>query len=161
MAKEEEINYIVRIAGKDLDGKRSVWRAIQRVNGVGPVIANAVVQKLGYGKDKILGKLSDEEVDKLEESIKNPASIGLPNFLMNRRKDPETGEDLHLVGVDLKLNERSDIEFLKKIKSNKGFRHEKGLKVRGQRTQSTGRSGATVGVSRKKVKAKKKKGEGK
>jgi small subunit ribosomal protein S13 len=39
---------------------------------------------------------------------------------------------------------------LKKIRAYRGLRHERGLKVRGQRTKSTGRRGSTVGVSRKK-----------
>ncbi len=161
MAKEsEEINYIVRVAGTDLDGSKTVQRAIQKVKGVGPVISNAVVGQLGYGK-KLLGKLSEKEVEKLEESLKNPTSLGVPGHLVNRQKDPETGKNLHVVGVDLLMNQKGDIEFQKKIKTRRGFRHGKGLKVRGQRTKSTGRSGTTVGVVRKKIKQKmKKKKEG-
>jgi hypothetical protein len=39
---------------------------------------------------------------------------------------------------------------MKKIKTHKGIRHHWGLKVRGQRTKTTGRRGATVGVTKKK-----------
>ena len=39
----------------------------------------------------------------------------------------------------------------KKIKLHKGLRHYFGLKVRGQHTNSTGRRGKTVGVSRTKA----------
>ena len=42
-----------------------------------------------------------------------------------------------------------DINLMKKIRSYKGIRHERGQKVRGQRTKSTGRTGTTVGVKRK------------
>lgn len=162
MAKqEEEINYVVRVAGTDLDGRKPVWMAIQKVKGVGPVIANAVAMQLGYGRKKLLGKLSESEVKKIEDAIKNPASLGMPDYLLNRQKDPVTGEDIHVVGMDLIMNQRSDIEFLKKIKANKGFRHNKGLKVRGQRTKSTGRTGTTMGVVRKKAKAPAKKEAGK
>jgi small subunit ribosomal protein S18e len=45
---------------------------------------------------------------------------------------------------------REDIERMKKIKTHKGIRHHWGLKVRGQRTKTTGRRGATVGVTKKK-----------
>ena len=38
-----------------------------------------------------------------------------------------------------------------KIKLHKGLRHYFGLKVRGQHTNSTGRRGKTVGVSRTKA----------
>ena len=39
---------------------------------------------------------------------------------------------------------------LKRIRSYRGIRHERGLKVRGQRTRSTGRRGSVVGVKKKK-----------
>ncbi|MEM1533417.1 MAG: 30S ribosomal protein S13, partial [Desulfurococcaceae archaeon] len=38
------------------------------------------------------------------------------------------------------------IEREKRIKSYRGIRHSLGLKVRGQRTRTTGRIGGTVGV---------------
>jgi len=40
--------------------------------------------------------------------------------------------------------------FLVFFRSHRGIRHFRGLKVRGQRTKTTGRGGATVGVVRKK-----------
>jgi small subunit ribosomal protein S13 len=43
-----------------------------------------------------------------------------------------------------------DINILRKIRCYRGIRHETGQKVRGQRTKSTGRTGITVGVKRKK-----------
>ena len=38
---------------------------------------------------------------------------------------------------------------MKKIRCYRGIRHETGQKVRGQRTRSNGRTGLTLGVSRK------------
>ena len=38
---------------------------------------------------------------------------------------------------------------MKKIRTHRGLRHYWGLKVRGQRTKTTGRRGATVGVTKK------------
>jgi len=40
---------------------------------------------------------------------------------------------------------------MKRIKSYKGVRHNSNLKVRGQRTKSTGRHGLVIGVIRKKL----------
>jgi len=45
---------------------------------------------------------------------------------------------------------REDLERLKKVRAHRGIRHHCGLRVRGQRTKSTGRRGATVGVIKKK-----------
>jgi small subunit ribosomal protein S13 len=70
--------------------------------------------------------------------------------MLNRRKDLLSGEDRHIMGADLLVNLREDINLLRKIRSYRGIRHERGLKVRGQRTKSTGRRGAVVGVVRKK-----------
>ena len=44
---------------------------------------------------------------------------------------------------------KQDIDKMKKMKSWKGIRHSLGLKVRGQRTKTTGRVGRTVGYQRK------------
>ena len=73
----------------------------------------------------------------------------LPDWMLNRRKDLFTGEDLHILGAELPLRIREDINFLRKIRCYRGIRHERGLKVRGQRTRSTGRKGPAVGVIRK------------
>ncbi|MBU4308527.1 MAG: 30S ribosomal protein S13 [Nanoarchaeota archaeon] len=65
--------------------------------------------------------------------MKNPK---LPEFLFNRLKDFETGENKYLVGSDLELKKEFDIKRLKKIKSYRGIRHAAGLPLRGQRTRS-------------------------
>jgi small subunit ribosomal protein S13 len=56
-----------------------------------------------------------------------------------------------MLGSDWLVMIREDIDLMKRIKSYKGVRHEFGYKVRGQRTRSTGRKGAVVGVARKKI----------
>jgi small subunit ribosomal protein S13 len=55
------------------------------------------------------------------------------------------------VTSDLIFYVRNDIEREKRTKSWRGVRHTLGLKVRGQRTRTTGRTGMTVGVTRRKV----------
>jgi len=96
-----------------------------------------------------MGALSDGELSRVEDVIKDPLKHGIPPRMVNRRKDIETGRDMHLVGADLALKIKSDIDLMKDIKSWKGIRHSLGLKVRGQRTRTTGRSGKAVGVKKK------------
>ena len=55
------------------------------------------------------------------------------------------------MGPDLPLKLGEDIDLLRKIRSYRGIRHERGLRVRGQRTKATGRRGLVVGVMRKKI----------
>jgi small subunit ribosomal protein S13 len=65
--------------------------------------------------------------------------------------DFETGEDMHIVGVDLDVRRKDDINMMKMIRCYKGVRHEDGQKVRGQRTRSNGRTGLTLGVMRQRL----------
>ncbi|MEM3670025.1 MAG: 30S ribosomal protein S13, partial [Nitrososphaerota archaeon] len=55
------------------------------------------------------------------------------------------------VGPDLELNIKENIQREMRIKSWRGVRHSLGLKVRGQRTRTTGRKGGPVGVARRAV----------
>ena len=87
-------------------------------------------------------------MEKLDEIVRDLTKLGLPSWMYNRRRDPVLGTDRHLVGADLVLAVRSDIELLKKIRCWRGIRHMLGLKVRGQRTRTTGRLGLTIGVKK-------------
>lgn len=150
----EEIKGIVRLAGRDLKGTRRVQAAISSLRGVGSSMAKAIVHTAGIDGTQKVGKLDDDQIEKLTEIIEDPGKFGVPNYMLNRRKDFETGEDLHLVGGDIEIAEREDISREKDIRSRRGIRHQRGLPVRGQRTRSTGREGMTVGVQRDKLKRK-------
>jgi small subunit ribosomal protein S13 len=143
--------HITRIVNTDLDGTQKVGYALSRIKGIGNRMADAIVQKAGIDPNIRLGLLPEADVEKIEDMIKNPAKYSLPVWLLNRTKDRETGEDTHLVGADLTLQTKSDIDQMKRIKSWKGFRHSHGLKVRGQRTKSTGRKAKALGVKKKQV----------
>lgn len=127
--------YIVRIGNTDLDGKKGILMGLQKIKGVSFMIANACCNLLNIDKTKRTGELSDQEVEKLDTFIKNKKP-NLPIWLLNRRKDYETGEDMHLIGADLTFSHESDIRTLKKIKCYRGIRHMQGAPVRGQRTRS-------------------------
>jgi small subunit ribosomal protein S13 len=145
----KEFRHIVRVAGTDLDGSKKLVYGITRIRGIGPSFAAAVVRAAELKPDTRVGNLSEEEVDRLEEVVTDPAKYNLPSRLFNRRKDLETGRDGHLIGPDLALRVKGDIDFVKEIRTWKGVRHSLGLKVRGQRTKSTGRKGRAVGVKKK------------
>ncbi|HDM26795.1 MAG TPA: 30S ribosomal protein S13, partial [Candidatus Bathyarchaeota archaeon] len=145
-----EFRHIVRMADTDLDGSQKVAYALTKIKGVGIRLAGAIVRAAGVNPEERLGNLTDEEIERLEDAIRNPLKYGIPPYLLNRQRDPTTGKDLHLIGADLTLQVKADIDLMKKIKCWKGVRHSLGLKVRGQRTRTTGRKGATVGVRRKK-----------
>lgn len=148
--KEVKAKTIVRIANTDLDGEKKVVNALLNIKGLGHTMSRAVCIAAGIDPDRKLMSLSEEEIKKLEDVIKNPRAFGIPSWLLNRRFDPETGKDLHLVGQELVIKQKFDIQRMIDMKCYRGLRHMYGLPVRGQRTRSTHRKGMTVGVVRKK-----------
>ena len=88
-------------------------------------------------------------MEKLRAAVEGYAQK-VPGWMVNRPKDVYTGEARHLLGTEVSTTLDEDINIMRKIRSYRGIRHETGQKVRGQRTKSTGRTGATVGVKRKK-----------
>jgi len=147
----KEFRHIVRIIDTDVDGTLKTPFALTKIKGVNLNLANAILKKAGINADVRAGFLTEADVEKIEDVIENPEKYGLPSWLLNRRKDLETGKDLHLISADLVLRTKMDIERMKEIKSWRGYRHAYGLKVRGQRTRTTGRKGKAVGVRKKGV----------
>jgi small subunit ribosomal protein S13 len=146
-----EFQHIIRFAGTDVNGTQPVTYALTNVKGVGIKLANAIIEKSGINPEARMGFLSSSEVETIEDILQNPMKYDIPQWLLNRRKDRKTGKDLHLLGSDLVLQTKNDIEDMKKIRSWKGFRHSYGLKVRGQRTRTTGRKGKAIGVKKKQI----------
>jgi small subunit ribosomal protein S13 len=145
----KEFRHIIRIADTDIDGTLKVSYALSSIKGVGIQLAYAILRKANINPETRLGFLSEAEVEKLEDIITNPAKHGFPGWLLNRPKDIETGKDFHLIGPDLDLRVKADIEKLKKTRSWRGYRHAYNLKVRGQKTRTTGRTGKAMGVRRR------------
>jgi len=144
-----EFRHILRVAGTDIDGTKRIVYGLTKIRGVGPSFAAAIVRVAELRPELRMGELSEAEVQKVENVMRDPAKYGLPSRLFDRRKDLESGRDLHLIGPDLSLSLKNDIDFMRDIRSWKGTRHSLGLKVRGQRTRTTGRKGRAVGVAKK------------
>ena len=145
----KEFRHITRISETDLDGTLKVAYAISKINGIGINVANAIVKKGGVDPETRLGFLSEQDLQKLEDIIKDVSKYNLPPWLFNRQKDLETGKNRHLIGSTLVLQTKTDINLMKATKSWKGYRHSYGLKTRGQRTKCTGRKGKAIGVKKK------------
>jgi small subunit ribosomal protein S13 len=144
-----EFRHIVRISGTDIDGSKKLVYGITKIRGLGISLAGAIVKAADLKPEMRIGNLTESDVQKIEDLIVDPIKYGIPPRLVNRRKDLSSGRDLHLIGPDLTLATKTDIDFMKDIKSWRGIRHSLGLKVRGQRTKTTGRKGKAVGVKKK------------
>ncbi len=145
-----EIKHLVRIANTDLDGKKAIVFAMRKIRGVGFMYANLACRIAGIETTTKSGVLSESQIEKLDDIIKNPEKYKSPVWMLNRRKDNETGRDKHLLGGDLQFVTENDIKMMKKMKSYKGVRHMLGLPCRGQRTRSNFRpnKGKVLGVKR-------------
>ncbi len=146
-----EFKHIIRIANTDLDGKKHILIALGKIKGVSVMFANMALSMAGIDKTRKAGELIDSEASKLNDIILNPQKYGAPEWMLNRRLDPETGENAHLLMADLDFAKDNDIKRMKKLKSYKGLRHQWRLPVRGQRTKSNFRrnKGKGLGVKKK------------
>lgn len=147
----KEFQHIVRIAGTDLDGTLTLNYALANIKGIGIALSNAIIRKANIDPGTRIGFLSEIDVERLADIITNPSKHGFPSWILNRPKDMQTGKDTHQIGADLTLQIKTDIEEMKNIKSWRGYRHAYGLRVRGQHTRTTGRSGKALGVKKKEL----------
>ena len=146
---EEEIKYFVRIRNTDLDGTKAVHIALTGIKGIGPHTSRTITALANVDPRAVLGKLDDGSVERLANAV-DAYTEQVPDWMINRPKDVYTGEARHLLGTDLSMTNDDDVNRMRKMRSYRGIRHETGQKVRGQRTKASGRTGTTVGVSRKK-----------
>ena len=143
---EENIRYFVRIGQKDLDGTKSVERSLTELEGVGRRASQIIAQKAGVDRQATFGALEDDEIESVVAAAEGFADE-VPEWMSNHRRSYFTGETTHEIGNDLELTRRQDINRMQMINSYRGIRHQRGQKVRGQRTKSTGRSEGTIGVN--------------
>ena len=145
-----DFNYIIRLADSDVDGLSRIGMGLTSVKGVGARTALAICEIAGVDKNKLGGHLTDAEQDKIREAIDSyPTKV--PLWMLNRQRDIETGDELHLFSMDVSMTQDDDIARLRATKAYRGLRHAARKRVRGQRTRSNGRTGLTLGVQRKKA----------
>ena len=143
---EEDIRYFVRIGQTDLDGTKSVERALTEMNGIGHRTARVIAEKADVDRRSIFGKLDDDTIEEVVSLVEGYVDE-VPVWMTNHQSDYFSGETTHEIGNDLEMTRRHDINRMKMIDSYKGVRHKRGQKVRGQRTKSTGRTEGTIGVN--------------
>ena len=146
--------------GNDIPGERKTLVGLTQIKGIGYNFATAILDTLKIETNSNIGNLTDANVQGIEKLITDPISSNFPIWFLNRRKDIETGSDLHLLSSDIPFTLRNDIERERIAASWRGYRHLSGLKVRGQRTRTSGRKGGAVGVAKGGLAAPVKKGGG-
>ncbi|MEM8826985.1 MAG: 30S ribosomal protein S13 [Pseudomonadota bacterium] len=109
---------MARIAGVNIPTNKRVEIALTYIHGIGRTSALDIVQKLSIPRDRRVQDLTEQEVIKIREMIDT---------------------DYQVEG-DLRREVSMNIKRLMDLASYRGFRHRRGLPVRGQRTHTNART---------------------
>jgi small subunit ribosomal protein S13 len=109
---------MARIAGVDLPRDKRVEVALTYIFGIGRTTANQVLQETGINPNTRVKDLTEDEVIRLRDTI---------------------DKSLKVEG-DLRREISLNIKRLVEIGCYRGYRHRRGLPVRGQRTKTNART---------------------
>lgn len=123
---------------------------MRTIKGIGRRFSGIVLKIAQIPLNKRAGELTEAELNKINDILARPVDYNIPKWFLNRQKDVKDGSWSQLISNNLDTKLREDLERMKKARVHRGLRHFWGIKVRGQRTKSTGRRGKTLGVQRKK-----------
>ena len=114
-------------------------------------IAEVTCRLANVNPNEMLGNVPESTVEGME-SLLNDLPNKVPAWMVNHPIDRATKEVHHYISADVETARRDDVNLMKMIRSYRGVRHERGQKVRGQRTRSNGRTGMAAGVLKKAAK---------
>jgi len=147
----DSFQHILRVLNSNIDGLEKVPIAFTKIKGIGRRFSNLILKRANIDLSKRAGELTPEEIERVVAVINAPTEFQIPTWFLNRQKDFTTGQTKQNVSNALSSALRDDLIRLKKIRAHRGLRHYWSLRVRGQHTKTTGRSGRTVGVSKRKA----------
>ena len=93
----QEYNHIVRIVGNDIPGEKKITIGLTQIKGIGYNFATAILDTLKINPNSNVGYLTEPDVQAIEKLITDPSSSNFPQWFLNRRKDVETGNDIHIL----------------------------------------------------------------
>ena len=109
---------MARIAGVDLPREKRVEIGLTYIYGIGRVSSNRILEAANVNPDTRVRDLTDEEVKRISAVI----------------------DETQTVEGDLRREIALNIKRLQEIGCYRGFRHRKGLPVRGQKTKTNART---------------------
>lgn len=121
---------MARIAGINLPKEKRVEVGLTAIFGIGRSQSITILKETNINPDTKVGQLSEQQLSLLRETI----------------------EKMNMEG-DLRRRSQMDIKRLQEIGTYRGFRHRKGLPVRGQKTKKNARTrkGKKKTVANKKI----------
>lgn len=109
---------MARIAGVDLPANKRVEIGLTYIYGIGRSRANTILEQASITADRRVRDLTEEEVNRIRTII----------------------DQQGMVEGDLRKQVQMDIKRLMDIGCYRGYRHRRGLPVRGQRTHTNART---------------------
>ncbi|MEG1837097.1 MAG: 30S ribosomal protein S13 [Synergistaceae bacterium] len=109
---------MARLAGVDLPREKRIEIALTYIFGIGPAVAQQIIEATGINPDTRVKDLTEDEEKKLRAEIENN----------------------HTVEGDLRREVSMNIKRLMDIGCYRGLRHRQGLPVRGQKTKTNART---------------------
>ena len=109
---------MARLAGVDLPREKRIEIALTYIFGIGPAVAQQIIEVTGINPNTRVKDLTEEEEQKLRAEIENN----------------------HTVEGDLRREIAMNIKRLMDIGCYRGLRHRQGLPVRGQKTKTNART---------------------
>lgn len=121
---------MARIIGVDIPRNKAMKIALTAIYGVGPHIAERVLEKAGIELKRNSNDLTEEEITSIRKVL----------------------DEEYKVEGDLRREVGLNIKRLKDLGCYRGIRHRRGLPVRGQRTHTNARTrkGKAVAIAGKK-----------
>merc|ERR1719284_1842985 len=149
LQKSDDFTQLLRMMNTNVNGKHKVGFALRVIKGIGRRFAILVCKIAQIDLDRRAGELTEEEMNKITDIFAKPQDYGIPKWFLNRQRCIKEGtySQLYSNMVDTRL--REDLERMKKVRNHRGLRHFWGLKVRGQKTKSTGRTGRPLVLPRR------------
>ena len=123
---------MARLLGVEIPNEKRIEASLPYIFGIGRKTSSKILEEAGVDPNIRTGELSDEQLGKIANAI---TSGGV------------------MIEGDLRRDLQGHLNRLSTINSYRGYRHRRGLPVRGQRTSTNARTRkgkrSTVGVVRK------------
>jgi small subunit ribosomal protein S13 len=123
---------MARLSGVEIPNEKRIEASLTYIYGIGWTTAKKVLEAAGIDPGIRTGELTDEQLALISHAISN-------NGIM--------------IEGDLRREEQNHMKRITSINCYRGYRHRRGLPVRGQRTSTNARTRKgkrkTVGVMRK------------
>jgi len=109
---------MARVAGIEIPSDKQAWVSLQYIFGVGKTLARKILKEASVPERMRVKDLSEDQLTRINSIV----------------------EKSYTVEGALRRLIQQNIQRLKEISSYRGFRHRRGLPVRGQRTRSNART---------------------